>query len=100
MSAQFAKISQNRILREHGFDRRRRTKMFGEATVFLNEPTYPYFMSLSVSNLRDLRLFGVRVVETNHERVSFIINKNSFVMIDLKEVSEQYNVKRKIVILM
>lgn len=71
-----------------------------EATVFLNEPTYPYFMSLSVSNLHNLRLFDVRVVEMNYERVSFIIDKNSFVMIDLKEVSEQYNVKRKIVILM
>lgn len=55
---------------------------------------------MSVSNLRNLRLFDVRVVDMNHERVSFIIDKNSFVMIDLKEVCEQYNVKRKIVILM
>jgi len=71
-----------------------------EATVFLNEPTYPCFMSLSVSNLRNVCLFDVRVVEMNHERVSFIIDKNSFVVTDVKEGSEQYSVKRKIVILM
>lgn len=71
-----------------------------EATVLLSELTYPYFMMLSVSDLRNLHLFDVRLVEMNYERVSFIIDKNSFVMIDLKEVCEQYSIKRKIVILM